>query len=127
MPKFQTDYQHENCYVQIKLCVLLIFLKLNIIYSNNVLINLLHIFLSALPQDCQTQVPWPRKEVFYSALEESCKSLSLATAKMVGAVRSQRSDDIVVGVAMGRRAATELLGVASTLAWNADTDEEKEE
>ena len=71
-------------------------------------------------------MPWPRKEVSYSALVEVSKSLSLATSKMVSAGRSRKSAEVVVGVAMGRSAAMELLSTANALAWNADTDEEKE-
>ena len=77
-------------------------------------------------QDFQTQVPWPRKEVTYSSLASTSKTLALATNQIAAAIRSHKTADIVVGVAMGRSSATELLSATSALAWNADTAEDRD-
>lgn len=76
-------------------------------------------------QDFQTQIPWPRKEATWSSLASTTSTLLLATNQIVAAFKNRKSADIVVGVALGRSATTELLGIASALAWSADTEDDR--
>ena len=83
-----------------------------------------HVMSIAL-QDFQNQIPWPRKEVTQLSLTTTTKTLSLATNQIVAAARSCKTADVVVGLAIGRSSATQLLGIGSALAWNADTEEDR--
>lgn len=69
------------------------------------------------------QIPWPRKVVTFSSLASTTKTLLLATKQIASATRSCKTADIIVGVVLGRSSTTELLGIASALAWNADTED----
>jgi hypothetical protein len=82
-------------------------------------------FLKYSLEDFQTQIPWPRKEFTQLSLTTTTKSLLLATNQIVSAARSCKTADIVVGLAIGRSSATELLSTGSALAWNTDTEEDR--
>lgn len=77
------------------------------------------------PQDFQTQIPWPRKETNWSSLASATSTLLFASNHIVAALKNKKFTEVVVGVAMGRSATTELLGIASVLAWSADTENDR--